>query len=195
MQESDTARGQIIFDERDVSILERRVRRNKIAIIGFSFIFFVFAFSFLFLFWISPRHTDFWTGFMILWFVVFTFSLAIIVLLAGFGRPYVLLFENGIEFYGGFLHRKEYFPFRSIVKAYTRIYDESGIKLDYILLILDETSEKNYKVLGEGLFVDNDRFLELLRKKVSIDSKPEEEKDLGRELREKGILGRFETLR
>jgi hypothetical protein len=188
-------RGKLIFDEREKRVIQRRKMRLKLIMIGFSMFLFGVASVFLALIWFGFEQWDFWQGFALLFFIVNFYGLAIVAFLAGLVKHHILLFENGIEFRGWSLRRKHFFPFESIAKVYARIYDESGIKLDYVVLEFNETTKEKYRVLGEENFVDRDRFLELVGKKVSIDSEPREEKDLEKELRGRRILGRFVTLR
>lgn len=194
VQRSKTERGRIVFDERDLLVLKRRDYKGKIRFAGYLFVLFVTLFSMLTLLLASPGPIDPWDRILSYLIVAFLLAVALILALGSLGTSYVLLYENGIEFCGGLLYPKRFNPFGSVEKVYTRMYDDSGIKVDYTLLVLDDGTKRSCKVLGESLLVDTDGFFELLGKKVPIDSGPVEVKQLERRLREDGILGRFGTL-
>ncbi len=188
-------KGRLIFDERNDEVLRRRWRRFKIKTIGLSIFLAVIVLFVLVLFWHRSEQTDSLFVFLMLWSATFLGGLAIISLLVGLWRsPHTLVFENGVEFYGGLLSKRQFFRFESIEKVYARIDDNSGISMDYIVLILNKVAKKRHLVLGEGHFVDIEKLFELIESKVMVDFEPVREEELVRTLRKRGILGRFETL-
>lgn len=82
MPSTEVGRGQLIFDERNNPVLRQRVGRYKLTMKGASATLFALAFIPLVILWIRPEKTDLWDVFLLLLFLVYVLSIAVIVFLA-----------------------------------------------------------------------------------------------------------------
>ena len=104
--------------------------------------------------------------------------------LASLSNEYTTILKNGIELrrFNRLGYRNEFIHTQSIVRLYIDVTSDtldaegSGVKL--MVLELKDSPRRRYRILKESDFVEKERFLDVVSKIVSIDSKPRNEREL-----------------
>lgn len=170
---NNITRGELIFDESDNEILQKR-RMVKKAVLRLSSIFFLLplilfvAGSFGFLPVKPVELWDIWDALIFSIVLPFCLGLAVLAILASLRSGYVRVFENGIELYVGFPSKVEFFPFDSISSVYVNVLSTTGKRTNFMVLGLKGINNKNYRLLHDNYFVEKERFVQLAEELLPV---------------------------
>ncbi len=176
----------ILFDERNSDVMRRKFRKSRF-LFGMGSILFSLPSIALLLYTLDIfpiGEQDLLLRSVLFIGSIIFLGVGIVAFLASLSNEYTTILKNGIELrrFNRLGYRNEFIHTQSIVRLYIDVTSDtldaegSGVKL--MVLELKDSPRRRYRILKESDFVEKERFLDVVSKIVSIDSKPRNEREL-----------------